>query len=46
MFPEIFGMFSYATVTADPPTVKQYAGDTFLPVICVPKSIFIATVKF
>lgn len=40
------GMFSYAQVTSDPVTVKHVAGDTFLPVLKVPKAIFIATVKF
>lgn len=40
------GMFSYAQVTSDPVTVKQVAGDTFLPVLKVPKAVFIATVKF
>jgi hypothetical protein len=39
-------MFSYAQVTSDPVTVKHVAGDTFLPVLKVPKAIFIATVKF
>ena len=33
-------------VLSDPVTVKQVAGDTFLPVLKVPKAIFIATVKF
>jgi hypothetical protein len=27
-------------------TIKMVAGDTFLPVLKVPKAIFIATVKF
>lgn len=40
----VFGMFGYATVTHDPAGIKQYGGDTFLPVISVPKSIFIADV--
>jgi len=38
------GMFSYAVVTADPVAIKHVAGDTFLPVLKVPKSIFIAKV--
>jgi hypothetical protein len=42
----VAGMFSYGQVMADPVTIKQVAGDTFLPVLKVPKSIFIATVKF
>ena len=40
------GMFSYAQVTSDPVTIKQVAGDTFLPVLKVPGSIFVATVQF
>ena len=40
------GMFSYGQVLSDPVTVKQVAGDTFLPVLKVPKAIFVATVKF
>ena len=40
------GMFSYGQVISDPVTVKQVAGDTFLPVLKVPKAIFVATVKF
>lgn len=40
------GMFSYAQIVADPVTVKQVAGDTFLPVAKVPKAIFQAIVKF
>lgn len=42
----VAGMFSYGQVVADPVTVKQVAGDTFLPVLKVPKAIFVATVKF
>lgn len=40
------GMFSYGQVTSDPVTIKQVAGDTFLPVLKVPKAVFVATVKF
>jgi hypothetical protein len=40
------GMFAYGVVNTDPVTVKMVAGDTFLPVLKVPKAIFIATVKF
>jgi Phage major capsid protein E len=40
------GMFAYGIVNSDPVTVKMVAGDTFLPVLKVPKAIFIATVKF
>ena len=42
----VTGMFSYGMVLSDPVTVKQVAGDTFLPVLKVPKAIFIAKVKF
>lgn len=38
------GMFSYGQVISDPVTVKQVAGDTFLPVLCVPGAIFSSTV--
>jgi len=40
------GMFSYAHVLSDPVTIKQLAGDTFLPVIKVPNSVIIATVHW
>ena len=40
------GMFAYGVVNTDPVTVKMVAGDTFLPVLKVPKAIFIATVNF
>lgn len=40
------GMFAYGVTHSDPVTVKMVAGDTFLPVLKVPKAIFIATVKF
>jgi hypothetical protein len=42
----VAGMFSYGQVVADPVTIKQVAGDTFLPVLKVPKAVFVATVKF
>jgi len=38
------GMFSYAEMLTDPPSIKMVAGDTFLPVIKVPKAVFIADV--
>lgn len=41
-----FGMGAYAEVKLDPPSIVQYSFDTFLPVIAVPKAVFIATVKF
>ena len=40
------GMFSYAQVLSDPVTVKQMAGDTFLPVIKVPGAVFVLDVDF
>ena len=39
-------MFSYGQVLSDPVTVKQVAGDTFLPVLKVPKAVFGGTVKY
>ena len=35
-----------ANVCPTTPTMKMVAEDTFLPVLKVPKAIFIATVKF
>lgn len=43
---EQFGMFSYAQLAMNPPQVEQFAGDTFLPVLKVPDSVFQAIVKF
>lgn len=43
---EVVGMFGYSAVTHNPPTIQSYYGDTFLPTIKVPDSIFQATVKF
>lgn len=43
---EMNGMYSYATLVDDPVTIKQIAGDNFLPVIKVPKAIYIADIKF
>lgn len=41
----VTGMFNYAHVgNVDPPGVRHYAGDTFLPVVKVPSAIFIADV--
>ena len=45
-FDDVFGMFSYAKVTDDPPGVEQFFGDTYLPTLKVPDSIFIADVAF
>jgi hypothetical protein len=41
---QVNGMFGFATVTNDPVGIRQYGGDTFLPTLNVPKSIFIADV--
>lgn len=38
---EMFGPFGYAELTTDPPGIKQYGGDTFLPVLKVPNAMFI-----
>jgi len=43
---EVAGAFSYATIVTDPVSIKQVCGDTFLPVLKVPKAIFNATVEF
>ncbi len=43
-FTQTQGMFSYAVVQADPPSIKHVAGDTFLPVIKVPGAVYIADV--
>ena len=40
------GMFGYGQVIADPTTIKHVAGDTFLPVLKVPKAVFQAIVNF
>ena len=40
------GMFAYGVLSTDPVTIKMVAGDTFLPVLKVPKAVFQATVKF
>ncbi len=40
----VFGNFGYATVQHDPAGIRQYGGDTALPVIAVPKAVFIADV--
>lgn len=36
------GIFSYAKIIDDPVAIKHHGGDTFLPFISVPKSVFIA----
>jgi len=45
-FTKVFGMFSYAQITTDPPGIKHLAGHTFLPALKVPSAIFIADVNF
>jgi hypothetical protein len=41
----VSGMFGFSAVSRiDPPGIVQYAGDTFLPALKVPKAIFIADV--
>ena len=39
-----YGLFSYSVLMTDPVAIKQVAGDTFLPTLKVPASIFIADV--
>ncbi len=41
---QVAGPFSYAKVTDDPAGILHYAGDTFLPVLKVPKAVYIAKV--
>ena len=41
---EVNGLFNYARINEDPVTVKHLAGDTMLPVLKVPKAIYIADV--
>lgn len=41
---EVAGAFSYAELATDPPGIKHYSGDTFLPVLKVPKAVFQGTV--
>ncbi len=41
---EVNGLFNYAKLNDDPVTVKHLAGDTMLPVLKVPKAIYIADV--
>lgn len=45
-FDYVHGMFAYAVPINDPPTAKIVYGDTFLPVIKNPKTVFIAKVVF
>jgi len=41
-----YGMFSYAALLRDPVALIQYFGDTFLPVLRDPSSIYIADTAF
>ena len=41
---KVRGAFGYAKITDDPCAVTQIMGDTFLPIIAVPKNLYIATV--
>lgn len=41
---EVLGPFSYAKVTDDPPSIRHFAGDTFLPVIKNPWAVYLADV--
>lgn len=41
---EVYGAFSYATVTHNPVCVEGFAGDTVLPTLKVPGAIFIGDV--
>lgn len=40
----VAGMFAYAVATTDPMSIKEVAGDTFLPVLKVPGAVYQATV--
>ena len=41
---KVFGGFSYAHPSLDPPGIKHLAGDTFVPLIKVPGAVFLADV--
>ncbi len=43
---EVYGMFSYAAGQLNPPSLEQFAGDTFLPLIKVPAAVFHANVHW
>jgi len=43
---EVFGMFSYAKQCDDPTGVRQWSGDTFLPVFTQPDALYIADTEF
>jgi len=40
------GIFSYAQIMNDPCLIRLFSGDTFLPLLKVPRSVFIADVDF
>ncbi len=42
----VYGMFSYAGMDMNPPSIRQFAGDTFLPVFKVPSAVYTGTVIF
>lgn len=42
----VYGMFGYGALTLNPPTVWGYYGDTFLPVLRNPDTIYQSTVAF
>ena len=41
---DAYGMFSYSEIISDPPALKIYEGDTFLPLMHVPDAVVIADV--
>jgi hypothetical protein len=43
-FKDVRGMFGYATVGYNPPSITTYRGDTFLPTLKVPDAVFSADV--
>ena len=43
-FAKVYGMFSFASVESDPAGIKHNCGDTMLPVLKVPRAIWIADV--
>jgi hypothetical protein len=43
-FNKVYGPFSYAEIKTDPPGIKHLAGHTFLPVLKVPKAVYICHV--
>jgi len=45
-FETAFGMFMYASVSANPPGITVHHGDVFLPALRNEKAVFLATVAF